>query len=198
MQFGIYYAYWEKAWRADYLKYIPKAAALGFDMLEIACTPIPEMSRQEMIDLKSCAEAHGITLTAGHGPHASQNLASANPAVVSSAISFYTDLLQRLDFLNIRMIGGGIYSYWPIDTSKPIDKKADWARSVKNVREVARVAGELGISYCLEVLNRFEGYLLNTAAEGRAFVDQVDLDTVYLMLDTYHMISKRTVSVRRS
>ena len=187
MQQGIYYAYWEQEWKADYLQYIPKVAKLGFDVLEIACTPIPDMSEQDMIRLRDCAKDHGITLTAGHGPHASQNLASEDPAVVKSAIAYYTDLLKRLDFMKIRTIGGGIYSYWPIDTSRPIDKKADWARSVSNVREVAHVAGELGIAYCLEVLNRFEGYLLNTAAEGRTFVDEVGHSAVYLMLDTFHM-----------
>ena len=38
MKYGIYYAYWEQEWQADYLPYIEKAAKLGFDCLEIACT----------------------------------------------------------------------------------------------------------------------------------------------------------------
>ncbi|NCC47738.1 MAG: dolichol monophosphate mannose synthase, partial [Clostridia bacterium] len=89
MQFGIYYAYWEEEWQADYLPYISKAARLGFDTLEIACTPIPHMSKDAMIRLRETAADHGITLTAGHGPQASQNLASADPAVTRSAIAFY-------------------------------------------------------------------------------------------------------------
>ena len=40
MKYGIYYAYWEDEWRADYRKYIVKVAKLGFDCLEIACTPL--------------------------------------------------------------------------------------------------------------------------------------------------------------
>lgn len=43
------------------------------------------------------------------------------------------------------------------------------------------------MDYCLEVLNRFEGYLLNTAAEGVAFVREVDVPAVKVMLDTFHM-----------
>jgi D-psicose/D-tagatose/L-ribulose 3-epimerase len=38
MKYGIYYAYWEDEWSADYIPYIKKAAGLGFDILEIACT----------------------------------------------------------------------------------------------------------------------------------------------------------------
>lgn len=187
MKIGIYYAYWEKEWRADYLKYIPKVRQLGFDVLEIACTPLPEMTRQELIDLRQCAKDHGVILTAGHGPNAGQNLASPDAGIARSAIDFYADLLKRLDLLDIRVIGGGIYSYWPVDYSQPIDKTGDWERSVANVRKVGKMAADFGIKYCLEVLNRFEGYLLNTAEEGMRFVQEVDLDSVYLMLDTFHM-----------
>ena len=43
------------------------------------------------------------------------------------------------------------------------------------------------MEYCLEVLNRFEGYLLNTCAEAKQFVEQVDEPNVKIMLDTFHM-----------
>ncbi len=187
MKYGIYYAYWEQEWKADYIRYIEKAAKLGFDILEIACTPLPGYSRQQLDDLRRCAADCGITLTAGHGPSARQNLASADPAVAAEARRFFTDLLRRLEILGIRTIGGGIYSYWPVDYSKPVDKPGDWARSVAAVREVARVAEDCGVDYCLEVLNRFEGYLLNTAEEGVRFVREVDSPAVKVMLDTFHM-----------
>ena len=58
---------------------------------------------------------------------------------------------------------------------------------MKNVRTVGKIAGECGVDYCLEVLNRFEGYLLNTCAECKAFVEQVDVPAVKIMLDTFHM-----------
>ena len=37
MKQGIYFAYWEKEWFADYKKYIDKMEKLGFDILEISC-----------------------------------------------------------------------------------------------------------------------------------------------------------------
>lgn len=187
MNYGIYYAYWEREWRADYIKYIKKAASLGFDILEIAATPLSGYSDGKLVELKNCAAANGIKLTCGHGPHADQNLASPDPGTRANARTYYTDLLKRLEKLDIHILGGGIYSYWPVDYSQPIDKQADWARSVDGVREVAYVAKECGIDYCLEVLNRFEGYLLNTAAEGVEFVRNVGLDSVKVMLDTFHM-----------
>ena len=60
MKYGIYYAYWEDQWKADYFKYIEKVAKLGFDFLEIACTPINGYSRQTLKDLRQAAKDNGI------------------------------------------------------------------------------------------------------------------------------------------
>lgn len=187
MRYGIYYAYWEKAWSADYLPYIKKVAGLGFDVLEIACTPLPDYSRRTLTELKACADEYGIALTGGHGPQARHNLASADDAVIREAMDFYTAVFEALEVLGARSIGGGLYSYWPVDFSKPMDKAADRARSIRHMRRLADLASDHGITLCLESLNRFEGYLINTAAEGAAFVDEVDKDNVRLLLDTFHM-----------
>lgn len=187
MKYGIYFAYWEKQWGADQKKYIEKVRSLGFDTLEISCALLKDISKAELDDLKSEAKAQGVTLTAGYGPSESENLASADENVVKNAINFYADILKKLEYLDIHTIGGGIYSYWPVDYSKPIDKAGDWARSVKNVRTVAKLAGECGVDYCLEVLNRFEGYILNTAKEAVQFVEEVNVPAAKVMLDTFHM-----------
>ena len=187
MKYGIYFAYWEKEWNADQKSYISRVKKLGFDVLEISCAMLKAISTQELMEMKKMAADAGITLTAGYGPGANENLASANEDVVKNAVAFYTDILKKLEILDIHTLGGGIYSYWPVDYTKPMDKAGDWERSVKNVRTVGKIAGECGVDYCLEVLNRFEGYLLNTCAECKAFVEQVDVPAVKIMLDTFHM-----------
>ncbi len=187
MKHGIYYAYWEHQWAADFLPYIEKVASLGFDVLEIAATPIPNYSREQMLELKAEAKANGIILTCGHGPNPSQNLASPDAQVRANGKAFYVDLLERLEIMDIHTLGGGIYSYWPVDYSQPIDKPGDWGRSVESVAEMGKIASDRGVDYCLEVLNRFEGYLLNTAEEAVRFVTEVGEARVKIMLDTFHM-----------
>lgn len=172
---------------ADQKSYISKVKKLGFDILEISCAMLKNISREELVEMRDMARAEGVTLTAGYGPGPSENLASSDEAVVKNAVAFYTDILKKLEILDIHTLGGGIYSYWPVDYTKPIDKEGDWKRSVKNVRTVGKIAQECGVDYCLEVLNRFEGYLLNTCAECRQFVEEVDVPAVKIMLDTFHM-----------
>ena len=187
MKYGIYFAYWEKEWNADQKSYISKVKKLGFDVLEISCAMLKDISREELLEIKRMAQAEGITLTAGYGPGPEENLASSNPEVVKNATAFYADILKKLEILDIHTIGGGLYSYWPVDYTKPIDKAGDWGRSVQGVRTVGKIAGECGVEYCLEVLNRFEGYLLNTCQECKQFVEEVDVPSVKIMLDTFHM-----------
>lgn len=192
MKHGIYYAYWEKEWRGDYLYYIDKVARLGFDILELAASPFPEYDAQMIRSLRNTAKANGITLTAGHGPTASQNIASPDPSVRANALAFYEKAFDVMAELDIHLIGGGIYSYWPVDYSKSIDKVDDWERSVEGVSRMAEMAAQRDITLGLEVLNRFEGYILNSADEGVKFVEQVNKDNVKVMLDTFHMNIEET------
>ena len=187
MKHGIYYAYWEDMWGADYIPYIEKIAKLGFDFLEIGCTPLNDFSLETLKDMRKCADDNGVFLTGGYGPSADRNMGSADAQIVKNAKDFYFELFKRFEILGIHTIGGGLYSYWPADYTKPLDKEGDWARSVENVREVGRRAQDFGVDFCLEVLNRFESYLLNTCEEAVRFVDQVGEPNVRVMLDTFHM-----------
>lgn len=187
MKHGIYYAYWEDMWSADYIPYIEKVAKLGFDFMEIGCAPVNDFSHQKLKEIRQCADDNGIFLTGGYGPSPDHNLGSADPEVIKNAKAFYFELFKRLEVLGIHTIGGGLNSYWPTDYTKPVDKEGDWARSVENTAEVARRAREHGIDFCLEVLNRFEGYLINTCEEAVRFVEQTGESNVRVMLDTFHM-----------
>ncbi|MEG1012549.1 MAG: sugar phosphate isomerase/epimerase, partial [Ruthenibacterium sp.] len=93
-------------------------------------------------------------------------------------------VLQRL---GIRSVGGGLYSYWPADYTKPMDKEGDLHRSIAGMKRLAALAADYDITLCMEVLNRHEGYLLNTAQECVDYVNAVGADNVKVMLDTYHM-----------
>jgi len=187
MKYGIYYSYWEKEWNGDCLRYIEKVARLGFDVMEVAAHFVTEYSDGLLADIRACAQDNGIVLTAGLGPSKDRYLAAPDPAVRAAGRRFFEDTLKAVAKLDVHLIGGGLYSYWPVDYTQPVDKEGDWARGVEGIRDIADFAGDLGIDLCLEVLNRFENHVLNTAAEGVAFVREVDKPNVKVMLDTFHM-----------
>ena len=80
----------------DYLSCIEKAARLGFDCLEIACTPFNSYPMEKLLELRKAAEDNGIFLTAGHGPSAEQNLASSDSAIVKNAFAFSSNCSKHL------------------------------------------------------------------------------------------------------
>lgn len=106
MKYGIYFAYWEKEWNVDQKKYISKVKDLGFDILEISCAMLKNISKDELLEMKKMAEDAGVMLTAGYGPNAKENLGSSDPEVVKNAIAFYTDILKKLEILDIHTIAG--------------------------------------------------------------------------------------------
>ncbi|MEM4724985.1 MAG: sugar phosphate isomerase/epimerase family protein, partial [Candidatus Hadarchaeum sp.] len=63
----------------------------------------------------------------------------------------------------------------------------EWDLFVEAVRRIAQRAQQQGLSIAMEVLNRYEAHLLNTAQEAVRFVQEVGMDNVGILLDAYHM-----------
>ena len=187
MKYGIYYAYWERSWGCDYRKYIKKIADLGFDILEISCAGLKDLTEDQIKELGEIRKQYNIRLTAGYGPKAKENIASTEESVVKEGFQFWKETFSVLHKLEIDTVGGGLYGYWPVDYTKPVEKQRDLQQSISNMRKLADMASEYGIDLCMEVLNRHEGYMLNTAKECVQYVDAVDKPNVKIMLDTYHM-----------
>ncbi len=187
MKFGIYNSYWEQEWSADVLKYVEKVAKLGFDSLEIAAHHLNAYSPAHIDEIARAAHANGIAITAGLGPSPQRNLASSDPAIRKAGRAFFEETLTNLEKLDVHVIGGALHSYWPIDYSKPVDKPGDRARGIEGIASLADFAADRGVDLCLEVLNRFENHVLNTAQEGVDFVRETGKSNVKVMLDTFHM-----------
>lgn len=189
MKYGIYFAYWTKEWFADYKKYMDKVSALGFDVMEISCAALREVytTKEQLIELREYAKEKNLTLTAGYGPTKAENLCSEDPEAVKRTMAFFKDLLPKLALMDIKILGGGLYSYWPVDFTLNNDKEGDRARAVKNLKELSKTAEEYDVTLGMEVLNRYEGYILNTCDEAIDFVDEIGSSHVKIMLDTFHM-----------
>lgn len=187
MKYGIYYAYWADEWAAEYTQYVKKVAALGFDVLELGAAALPDYTPAQIAELRQCAEDHHITLTAGYGPTFDHNMGSSDPLIRQNAAEWFKKLFDVMGQLDIHKIGGALYSYWPVDFSKPVYKEDDWKYSVEGTQKLAELAAPYDITLNMEVLNRFENHLLNTAEEGIQFVKEVGKDNVKVMLDTFHM-----------
>jgi len=82
-------------------------------------------------------------------------------------------------------LGGIIFSkhgkYYDLPTKK------GWDNSVAALAKTAEKARDAGVTLNLEIVNRFESNLLNTTAQGMAFIRDTGMDNIFLHLDTFHM-----------
>ena len=186
MKFGTLYAYWTHEWTGNYQHFARKVADLGFDILEISAGDLLKMSDRELDELKAVSQSLGIEITSNIGPAKQYDVASADPEVRKNGIQFLSNIMKKMDRLDSRVLVGVMYTYWPCQFEN-LDKEALWGRGVESVKKLGHVAGELGIDYCLEVVNRFETNILNTAEEGVRYCKDVDCASVKLLLDTFHM-----------
>ncbi len=187
MKFGTYYAYWEQEWKADYHYYLDKVAKLGFDLLEVGAHDISEMSDAGIKGIKDAAAKAGIGMTAGIGMPQNCDVSSTDAAVRERGKERLRRGIIAMEKLGVPSIGGIIYSYWPCDYTKPVDKPGVRARAIESTKELADFAADHGVELMMEVVNRFEHFLLNTSEEGVNFVKEVDKKNVKVMLDCFHM-----------
>lgn len=187
MKFGVYFAYWEQEWDVDYVPYIEKVANLGFDILEVGALGLVNMTNDDLISLKKEAEKKNITLTAGIGIPPEFDVSSGCEDTRTKGIAFMKNMIDKLHIAGISSIGGTIYSYWPVDYSKKINKPLARKHSIDSMKVLADYAADYDILLLVEVLNRFEQFLLNDTEEGIDYVHEVDRPNVKLLLDTFHM-----------
>ena len=172
MKHGIYYAYWEKEWGGDYLPYVKKAAELGFDILEISCAGLSEQGQEKLLTLKNAAEEAGITITGGYGPKFTENIASNDPAIRENAFRFWASTFRAMETAGIGLVGGGLYSYWPVQYGGALDKDGDWARSVEGMQQLADMAADILSDRAREVADA----LLSAYPDAPAIAQNMILD----------------------
>lgn len=186
MKFGTLYAYWTHEWTGDYRYFARKVKDLGFDILEISAGDLIGMSDREIDELKAVTQDLGISISSNIGPAKKYDVGSKDPVIRRSGVDFLCRIMERMDRLDSRTLVGVTYTYWPNDFTN-LDKPAIWARGVESVKETGKYALDHNIMICLEVVNRFETLVLNTAEEGVRFCKEVDVPSVLLLLDTFHM-----------
>lgn len=185
---GIYFAFWEKEWNADYAAYIRKVSRLGFDTLEVEAGALEKMPDSDKERIAAVAREEGIDLTYCIGLPPSCDVSSMDEETRKRGIKYVRKLLDTVHFMGGDMLGGIIYSCWPMkDSPSWEEKKARRAQAICSVKELSKTAEDYGIDYCLEIVNRFEQCILNTAQEGVDFLEEVGSGRVKLLLDSFHM-----------
>jgi D-psicose/D-tagatose/L-ribulose 3-epimerase len=184
---GIHYGYWTQYWNSDPLQFVGRAQKCGFDILEVNAPKVTLMSDKERDELKAAAENAGLGLTYSIGLKDDMDLASADAATRKKGVAFLQDVSRAMKYLGGTIMAGINYSSWPRKLLPNEDKQVLTDRAVEGVREAVKTAEDCGVIFCVEVVNRFEQFIMNTAGEGIAFAERVGSPNCKILLDTFHM-----------
>lgn len=153
----------------------------GFDLIEF---PLMDPETFDARTAREALEEHSILATGSLGLSDETDISSEDPARVRAGEDLLHRAVDVLAELGAEHLCGVIYSamqkYHAPATAQGI------ANSREVIGRVAARAAEVGMSVSVEVTNRYESNVLNTARQAREFVAGLEPE-VGVHLDTYHM-----------
>jgi sugar phosphate isomerase/epimerase len=151
---------------------------LGFDGVEL----LGDLSLYRAEEARRTLADHGLkvfSLTP-----AEVDLAHPDAAVREHAVDYYLRLLDFAAEIDRPLV----CCHGSVGRIRALSSQAEeYGLFVAAVRRVAERAEPMGLRLAMEVLNRYESHLLNTAAQAVQFVADVGAPNVGILLDAYHM-----------
>jgi D-psicose/D-tagatose/L-ribulose 3-epimerase len=161
---------------------VAKTLDAGYNLLEI---PLLEPETFDVEAARRTVRNHPIAISASLGQSADTDISSPNPEVVAAGERKLMRALEILSDLEAEYFVGVLYSQLAKYPAPATSINRD--NSIEVLRRVGSRAQTLGIRLGLEVVNRYETNLFNTAKDALLYLDEVDHPNIGVHLDSYHM-----------
>lgn len=180
---GVHFQVFAEAWEGTGRdRAVGGAREAGFDFVEVA---VFDPASFDVAGTRAALAAGGgmgaVVCTA---PGFDADVSSDDPTVVARGEAHLLRCVEIAVELESPWLVGLTYGAWGRYPGPPT--AAGRANAVASLQRVTARAAELGVSVGMEVVNRFESNLLNTAAQARALVDEVGAPNLHVQLDAYH------------
>jgi len=113
------------------------------------------------------------------------NLISDAPEVRAAGVKHLKDMLRMCNIAGAEVLCGPLGPPLGQLVGRPRTQD-EWTRAVDGLKEIGPHAEAMKVTVAVEYLNRFETYFINTAADMKALVSQVDHPRIRMMYDTFH------------
>ncbi len=180
---GVHAFVWTAEWtNENAARAIALTKETGFDLIELSSMDLgridTDFTRREL-------ERAGLGATMSFGLDASQDVSSDDPERVRAGEQQLLRGVTIARDVGATHVCGILYSAFQ---KYAVPTTADGvSRSIEVVRRVAEKAAESGVVLGMEVVNRYETNMLNTAAQAVEYVKRVGMANVKVHLDCYHM-----------
>jgi D-psicose/D-tagatose/L-ribulose 3-epimerase len=161
---------------------IEQTKAAGYDLLELS---LHDSVNLDAAKARAAFEAAGLQVSCSRGLAFDADVSSADPAVVARGEALLMNSLDLTHAMGGTILTGALYSALgkygaPLST-------AGRANVVGVLRRLAAEAATRDMTLGLEICNRYETNVINTARDALRLADDVGADNVFIHLDSYHM-----------
>ena len=174
---------WAGGWSERDARYsIQSTKSAGFDLIEIL------FMNPRGIDAgmtRRVLDEFDVKASASLGLSLETDVSSEDEDRVRAGEAVLADALAVAEGVGLVYLGGVLFGALS-KYSRPVTERGR-ANSIGAVRRFCDAAADSGITIGLEIVNRYESNLLNTARQAVEYVREVDRPNLVIHLDTYHM-----------
>lgn len=185
IKFGVSTWVWTSPFNTNSISLFPKIKNMGFDVVEI---PVEDPDVIDGKKVKDALDEHGLeaVVCGAFGP--GRDFTNEDPAVHQQCFDYMDSLMDFCTLWDLEFVAGPMYSAVGKARLVPPDqKKKEWELAVTNLRKVAEKAADKGLELAIEPLNRFESDLINTTADAKRLVKDINHPAAKIMVDGFHM-----------
>jgi len=161
---------------------VEQTVASGYGLLEFSLHDSLNMDRAKT---REVLQNNGIQAACSRGLAVDADISSADPQVVARGAELLRESLQLTSDIGGSILTGALYSAFG-KAAQPLTS-AGRANVVAVLKDLAVDAASLGVRLGLEICNRYETNVVNTARDCLRLADDIGADNVVIHLDTYHM-----------
>jgi D-psicose/D-tagatose/L-ribulose 3-epimerase len=153
-------------------------AGAGFDGLELR----GDLQQYQPAEVNAVLGDHGLAVLSLTPEDV--DLAHPDAGLRSEALDYYLRLLDFAAAVDAPLV----CCHGAVGRVRALaDHQEEYRHLLAGVQLIATRAFELNLTLAMEVLNRYESHLLNTALQAVAFATTVGASNVGILLDAYHM-----------
>jgi D-psicose/D-tagatose/L-ribulose 3-epimerase len=183
MKFGINTFLWTANFGPEHFHLLPQIREHGFAGVEVGLVVPPAQFHAAAIR-KALAE-NDLGCTVCSVAPRGLSLIADDAAERAAAITNLKACIAATAEAGAHHIAGPLYS--PVGYLPGRRRNADeWKRAVDAYQQLGPVLTQYDVHVCLEPLNRFETYFLNTSADAVQLCKEIDHPNVGILWDTFH------------
>lgn len=180
---GVHAFVWAKGWNHEECeRAVARTAEVGFDLIELS---VMDPKIVDVDHTRRQLDQAKLGATMSFGLDASTDISSNDPEKTKRGQERLIEYIHLCRDLGATHLCGILHSAFQ-KYAEPTTKEGV-ARSVEVLHHVGEIAAKSNITLGLEVVNRYESNVLNTAAQAVEMCKRIGLPNVRAHLDVYHM-----------